>query len=822
MMRLVSAIAVLFVCLLHADEAIPADQPAQSETTSLLQFDYSRLEPVPTPPRLRVYGEYVFLRELYSLRQDRDYRIAKEMGFNAVIERSSEAFPLAREFGFYVTVANWFGDTTDPASIQEVAETWKGYPRLISLNLNDEPDLRDHLYSAPSLQRARDTIKAVSGDLRTSLTLAGWGRSQDSWPDYAKAADIIRIDPYPLVAGKPLSHVSELFRDAREIAPDKPIITILQAWAWGGGGLPSPDQMRNMIWQSIMAGAAGISFFDWNDTVWVQHPEFWQTLREEILSLVPLSPLLADPETVWYPQISNGNVHMRLLSGRDGQIIALVVNQDHLPARISIALPESLTSPDSPVRVPFTVPAGDAEWVPLTMHDFYPKDEPLHASNLQISPEPDQTGPEFSDLQIYHVDRGRERTLILHSCCGSADISLQGWYDYPSQTTAEDSASLVSLEKVMQFRRIGARHRSRTIQRQGTNAYKLMLHPPVGRDYPSKNRSFVRLLVTCPDGSQHTQDIRVAVYEPISVTAELLNRSPESWQLRTTIQTDLTQGETGPAWLRYEGAGVTITKLATDTVSNQQTLTMSVFQAVQDLPPSTLRADVMAEAMSEEPIASIGLQQYAIRDGQLIHPDDPAEWTASYRSAMPNFASPIFPDWRQGNPMRDFRSGPGTFADKAHRAWLSWNENGLFWFAEAPGDKRQVRAGMRFRDDQRLGDYLLGIFLRNAREQLIMIQVNPEGQTTDRVLQPDRIDSWSPELTITTRRTDTGWELAAYLPWVEIGFLDGPPSGGKLQLNLSATYDIAPSYRDFWHPVFQSGPMFGTVWLEPPPEETAE
>lgn len=250
--------------------------------------------PKPVTPVQDARGNPLFLRELYTLRRAEDFRIARLLGFNAVIGPNQKIAELAKRFHFFCTTANWFDRRTRP---QKAAEKISGICQkspVLLCNLNDEPDLRQHRAAPAHLAPIATAIRRACPKLKLSATLAGWGRARDSWPEYAKSLDLIRTDPYPLVARAPLRLVYDQIRAAVAAGNgEKPVLAVLQAWTWKNGPFPTPPQARYMIWQSLIAGAGGISWFDWNDAAWFSRPAFTAAIADaNRLIARDLSPFL--------------------------------------------------------------------------------------------------------------------------------------------------------------------------------------------------------------------------------------------------------------------------------------------------------------------------------------------------------------------------------------------------------------------------------------------------------------------------------------------------------------------------------------------------
>jgi hypothetical protein len=223
------------------------------------EIDFSKATFTPVEPLLSRDDKPVFVRELYSLRRDEDFRIARFLGFNAAIGHGAAFLELAETADFHVTEASWWGGGTSAETVLNEAAPCDGRSQRIAVNWHDEPGLRMHYASPEHLRPHAMTLKARHPELRVSATLAGSGRALESWPAYAEFLDVMRVDPYPLVSGKPLSHVRDLVVAAQQAAsPPRPVVSVLQGWSWAGGALPGAAQIRQILWQSLSAGSSSL------------------------------------------------------------------------------------------------------------------------------------------------------------------------------------------------------------------------------------------------------------------------------------------------------------------------------------------------------------------------------------------------------------------------------------------------------------------------------------------------------------------------------------------------------------------------------------
>ncbi|MBI2191289.1 MAG: hypothetical protein HYU36_04825 [Planctomycetes bacterium] len=276
---------------------------------------------------LLIDGRPVFPLELYGVRTEEDFAIARAHGFNAVIEFGDAIEARAERHGLLLTDPNWFHRDHPDSKVWEEVQRHRGQPALFAYNLSDEPDLRPESGCSPGdLARFARLLRRDDPARLLSVTCSGGAGGVKLWKEYAALVDIFRIDPYPVVAGAPLLKLAERLEHAKEAAgPRKPVWTVLQAWTLGpGNGFPTESQDRCMTYLALAGGASGVSHFDFNVEVWSQFPDFWNGLIRNNREMRLLSPVLLEGNPV---QAESDSPHVRTAAWRrKGILLALVVN----------------------------------------------------------------------------------------------------------------------------------------------------------------------------------------------------------------------------------------------------------------------------------------------------------------------------------------------------------------------------------------------------------------------------------------------------------------------------------------------------------------
>jgi hypothetical protein len=185
----------------------------------------------------------------------------------------------------------WGGPTPDELRFAYCRVTGRGRPSWCAGETPLDPN---HLWV---------TIEAARG---TAAQLAA----------YSQVTDTHGVDVYPIAVGAAnpdLHQVGDWTRKLASITPDHSVWTTLEICASGSHGpvgnyvLPTRAQERYMIYDAIINGARGLSFFggdntacwDSNDQAHSWNWTFWYTtlkpLLQEINTASPLAPALTNP-----------------------------------------------------------------------------------------------------------------------------------------------------------------------------------------------------------------------------------------------------------------------------------------------------------------------------------------------------------------------------------------------------------------------------------------------------------------------------------------------------------------------------------------------
>lgn len=227
-----------------------------------------------------------------------DFEYMKALEFTRIFPNFEGYATVIDSLGLGVVWPNWWNGDTPWSTVSQVLQDAAKLTNLVSINMMDEPERDDQPLHSPEVYlKLRRAIREAGFDQPLSLTLHG---PRPEWPasttrfflDYLGAIDILRIDPYPVLSGKPLRQVADWINQARflmeVIGREMPLTVVLQTWELPGGTLPTLSELRVMAYLAMFSGATTLSFFDYNPTAWLNTPGFTEgfiTLMSELTGL---------------------------------------------------------------------------------------------------------------------------------------------------------------------------------------------------------------------------------------------------------------------------------------------------------------------------------------------------------------------------------------------------------------------------------------------------------------------------------------------------------------------------------------------------------
>jgi len=172
--------------------------------------------------------------------------------------------------------------------------------------------------------------------------------------EFGNCADVVAMQSYPIGNGDDeISLTYDMVSLARDaVAPyQKAVYANVQAFAWQTRkrGKLRPirlltfDEVRNMTYQALLAGATGIIYYTYHDTEWhlPSHPDLWAGMKTLVPEIKAINSLLLEGEL----KIIDVGVE-KVIAGiwtYQNQSLVVVVNRSYDRQEVSIAIPSKIT-----------------------------------------------------------------------------------------------------------------------------------------------------------------------------------------------------------------------------------------------------------------------------------------------------------------------------------------------------------------------------------------------------------------------------------------------------------------------------------------------
>ena len=176
------------------------------------------------------------------------------------------------------------------------------------------------------------------------------GYTKDEIANFINTVDAVGLQSYPVgrKGNRPISWTYDVISTARNFArKNRLILGNTQAFRWNpenaataqNARAPNIKEIRNMTYQSLIAGVKGILYFTYYDGYWnfSEHPQLWQQMKQLVPEIKRLSPMLLEGN---YQEVNLGE---NILSGvwtLQNKGFAIIVNTDRdRSLAVSLALP---------------------------------------------------------------------------------------------------------------------------------------------------------------------------------------------------------------------------------------------------------------------------------------------------------------------------------------------------------------------------------------------------------------------------------------------------------------------------------------------------
>ena len=179
------------------------------------------------------------------------------------------------------------GDHFDLGHLREVVLRYKDHPALWGWDLIDEPE---STVTPERVAEAARLIRELDPNHIVWVNLCGPNRATD----YLESQDLWSFDFYPLPTLPPFSYMQWLKISDEKLRGRRPIGSVLQTYAYNGGRMPTPDELRCICYLHLIHDHKWLGFYSYYDAepdlCLARDPVLWsytRALNNELRALAP-------------------------------------------------------------------------------------------------------------------------------------------------------------------------------------------------------------------------------------------------------------------------------------------------------------------------------------------------------------------------------------------------------------------------------------------------------------------------------------------------------------------------------------------------------
>lgn len=285
--------------------------------------------------RIMVNGKPFFPILMYDVPNDPDsLKMFRAHGFNSVTAHAEKAAGL-REYGLYAAVhAGKKLESLDSVllaiGMDSPALYWKD--DLLGKARADLAKVREAVPGRPVMHAIGYWEDEPGGVISNKLP------RPEVYEELVKAIDVSVPYLYPLPY-QPVRTVGEAVARAEAASGGrKPLLPVLQLFIWDAKDpYPTPEQLRCMVYLSLIAGADGIGYYSYNyvtgkkgTNIAAEQPKLWESVKGINVALAEIGPFLLESEVDPSVTLVKGrpDVWFRAVTQKDKGLILMANSSD--------------------------------------------------------------------------------------------------------------------------------------------------------------------------------------------------------------------------------------------------------------------------------------------------------------------------------------------------------------------------------------------------------------------------------------------------------------------------------------------------------------
>jgi len=268
-------------------------------------------------------------------------------GFNTIhasatkLDNYGEFLDEAERLGVYVL-------TEQNVGLSNLVNAFKHKSAVLGWSIADDVD--SGKLTREDILKLHQNAKAL--DLNHITYVSGYSRKISR---FANCSDALAIQSYPIRSGteKELSSTYSKVSIAHNAVTkfNQALYANLQTFSWSfentpenrNARAPKFEEVRNMTYQALLAGAKGIIYYTYYDDDWhlPEYPDLWVGMKSLVPEMQAISPFLLDGK---FKMIDPGRNN--LLTGiwvHHNQTLAVIINTSYNPiSEVAIKLPKNV------------------------------------------------------------------------------------------------------------------------------------------------------------------------------------------------------------------------------------------------------------------------------------------------------------------------------------------------------------------------------------------------------------------------------------------------------------------------------------------------